>query len=273
MRRWSFVAGAVLIVLGVFALFQVGLDALGIHFRIWWIFWPLVLIGIGAWVVTGVSRRGITGDFTREDASVPLDGAGEASVTVHHGAGRLSIGAGAGGGQLLSGTFGGGLDASRRMDGGRLVVDMRMRDRGFSRYWVPWSHGWSNLRDWDFTMNPDVPVTLNLETGASESRLNLTDLKVTELRLSTGASATYIDLPARAGYTKVSIESGAASVKMRVPNGVAAKVQVRSALAGIHVDRSRFPASAGGYQSRDWDSAPNKLEILIETGVGSVDVY
>ena len=65
MKRWSFIAGAALIVLGVFALLQVGLDAVGIHFRIWWIFWPLVLIGIGVWIVTGISRGRCTGQGLR----------------------------------------------------------------------------------------------------------------------------------------------------------------------------------------------------------------
>ena len=62
-------------------------------------------------------------------------------------------------------------------------------------------------------------------------------------------------------------------MKLRVPQGVAASIQVRSALAGIHVDRSRFPQSGAGYRSADYDSAANKVEIFVETGVGSVDIY
>ena len=126
MKRWSFVAGAALIVLGVFALLQVGLDAVGIHFRIWWIFWPLVLIGIGVWIVTGISRGGFSGAALNE--SVPLEGATEAQVVVHHGAGRLIVDAGAPDDQLLSGSFGGGLEAIRRRDAARLSVDMRVRE-------------------------------------------------------------------------------------------------------------------------------------------------
>jgi len=274
MRRWSFVVGAFLIVIGIFSILQVGLTALGIAFRIWWIFWPLILIAVGAWIVLGVSRGSGHSGVPREQASIPLEGARDAAVTVRHGAGRLSIGPGTGGDQLLSGSFGGGLDASRRIDDGRLVVTMRVRDRDVGHYvFGPWRRGWAGMLDWDFGLNPGIPISLRLETGASEARLSLGDLQVRELLLKTGASSTTIDLPSRAGHTRVTVESGAAAVKIRVPQGVAASIVVRSTLAGVHVDRARFPESAVGYRSTDFDSAANTAEIFVETGVGSVEIY
>jgi hypothetical protein len=274
MRRWSFVVGAFLIVIGVFSILQVGINLLGFSFRIWWVFWPLVLIGAGAWIVLGVSRSAGRSDVPREEASIPLDGARDAAVTVRHGAGRLTIGSGTGGGQLLRGTFGGGLDAERRTDSGRLVVIMRVKDRDVSR-WIfgPWLRGGTGALDWDFLLNPEIPLSLRLETGASEARVSLGELQVRELVLKTGASSTTIDLPSRAGHTRVTVESGAAAVKIRVPQGVAASITVRSALAGIHVDRTRFPGSTGSWRSADFDTAPHKAEIFVETGVGSVEVY
>jgi hypothetical protein len=273
MRRWSFVAGAVLIILGVFSILQVGLDAIGVPFRIWWVFWPLLLIGVGVWIVTGFTRGGFS-DVPREQSSVPLEGAQSASVTVHHGAGRLVISGGAPADQLLSGSFGGGLDSSRRVEGGRLSVDMKVRNRDVSHYiFGPWHRGWAGALDWDFNLTPSVPLSLRLETGASESRLSLTDLQVRELHLKTGASSTTIDLPTNAGFTRVMVESGAASVRMRVPQSVAASIQVKSALAGIHVDASRFRRAGAGYASADYETAANKVEIYVETGVGSVEIY
>jgi hypothetical protein len=262
MRRWSFVIGAALIVVGVLTIFGIA------H-----LFWPLILIGVGVWMVVGISRRSARSDLPREQASIPLEGARDAAVTVRHGAGRLTVGAGTAGDLLLSGTFGGGLDSSRRTENGRLVVDMRVRDRDVSHYiFGPWRHGWAGTLNWDFVLNPAVPLSLRLETGASEARLSLTGLQVRELLLKTGASSTTIDLPQQAGHTRVTVESGAAAVKMRVPQGVAAFIVVRSTLAGVHVDRTRFPESAAGYRSADFDSAPNKVEIFVETGVGSVDI-
>ena len=274
MKRWNFIIGAGLVILGVFALLQVGLDVIGIHFRIWWLFWPLLLIGVGVWIVTGFSRHPGGSDAPREQATVPLDGASEAAVTVRHGAGRLTIAGGAAGEPLVSGSFGGGLATTKSMEGKRLRLEMGVRDRDVSRYiFGPWHRGWTGALDWDFTLSPAIPLSLRLETGASESRLSLGDLQVRELVLKTGASSTTIDLPRAAGHTLVSVESGAASVRIRVPQGVAASISVKSALAGIHVDTARFPRTgSGSYVSRDYDQAANKVEILVETGVGSVEI-
>ncbi len=265
MRRIWFVLGAILILLGVLAI-------LNTFVHILWVFWPVVFIAIGVWLVTGMRRRGVS-DIPREPASLPLDGASEAAITMRHGAGRLSVSGGAGPDQLLSGTFGGGLDASQHRESGRAVVDMRVKDRDIGHYFSPWRRGWAGMLDWNVALNAGIPLSLMFETGAGESRLSLADLQVKELGVKTGASSTTIDLPASAGFTRMHVESGAAAVKIRVPQGVAAFIQVRSALAGIHVDRGRFPQAAGGYRSADWESAANKVEIFVETGVGSIDIY
>ena len=259
MVRWNWVIGVVLIVLGAITL-------LGIFH----VFWPLLLIAVGVLIVMGASWR--RGEAVREQAAVALDGAQEAAVRVRHGAGKLSIGAGTAPGDLLSGSFGGGLDALKSRDGGRLAVEMRVKDRDVTHYVFPWTRGNIGVLDWDFVLNTAVPLTLALETGASESRLLLTDLQVRELSVSTGASSTIVDLPARAGMTRVRVESGAASVKLRVPAGVAASISIRGALAGIHVDTSRFPKVGDSYRSADYDSAANRVEISVETGVGSIEI-
>lgn len=273
MRRWSFFFGAILIILGVFSLLQVGLNVLGLAFRIWWIFWPIVLIAAGLWLISGFFRRSLP-SAGREETSIPLEGATEAAVAVHHGAGRLFIGGGLAGAAnlLLAGTFGGGLDTQRRREGNRLVVDMRVRDRDVFHYIFPWARGRSGLLDWDFTLSTAVPLFLNLETGASDSRLSLANLQLRELHLKTGASSTTVELPAAGGFTRVIVESGAAAVRLRVPSGVAASIQVRSALAGIHVNRQRFPETAGGFRSPDYDRAANKVDISIDTGMGAIEV-
>jgi hypothetical protein len=271
MRRGSIIIGGVLILIGVLAILQLLIRALGLAFSIWWIFWPVILIGLGVWMLRGF-RWGRGTEVAREDASVPLDGATEASVRVRHGAGRLSIGSGAAAGDLISGSFGGGLDAVTSRSGGKLSVEMRIKDRDVTNYFTSWTRGRHGALDWDFRLAQGIPLDLELETGANEARLTLTDLAVRELRLKTGASSTTIDLPAGVPHTRVQVDSGAASVRLRVPAGVAAMIRVNAALAGIHVDPARFPRMGDFYRSPDWDTASSKVEISVETGVGSVDV-
>jgi hypothetical protein len=90
--------------------------------------------------------------------------------------------------------------------------------------------------------------------------------------LQTGASSTTVVLPANAGFTKAKVEAGAAGVVLEIPEGVAGRIRSTSGLTEIRVDRNRFPRQGGGYQSPDYDSADNKVEIDLAMGVGSVEV-
>jgi hypothetical protein len=267
MRRWNHVVGTVLVVLGGLILLQIFLQAVGIIFHVVWLFWPLVLIGLGVWII-----RGSTSEVPVEEASIPLDGAAEAFVRVQHGAGRLSVGPGAPSGALLQGSFGGGLESRTAREGGRLSVEMRIRERNIPRYFSAWAGGRRDVLEWNLHFNPEVPLDLLFETGANESRLDLRGLKVRETTLKTGASSSTIDLPARMPYSRLRINSGAAAVRVRVPSGVAATIRLKTGLSSVSVDTARFPRSGELYRSADWDGAAFRAEISVETGIGSIEV-
>jgi hypothetical protein len=71
---------------------------------------------------------------------------------------------------------------------------------------------------------------------------------------------------------QVSVESGAASVTMHVPAGVAGRIRARGGLADIKVDTTRFPRDGDRYESADFEGAANRVEIDVQTGVGSVKI-
>jgi len=254
--------GFILVIIGLALL----LDNLGLlgNIDIWNLLWPLFLIALGAWVLLGTIFRRAP---QTEHASIPLEGAQSARVRVQHGAGRLEVSAGSGMGVLAEGDFAGGLDFRSRREGNGLDVKMRPPEQLFP---FTWSTG--STLDWSFGLTREIPLSLEFETGANESRLNLRDLRVTELRLKTGASSTTIDLPANAGLTRTFIESGAASVNVSVPEGVAARIRAQGGLSSIQVDTNRFPQMGNIYQSPDYDAAANKIEMEIQMGVGSVKV-
>lgn len=267
MRRSNLFWGGILLLVGALLL----LNNLGIlNVNIWSLIWPVFLIALGLWILWGVAVG--PRSVEAEEVAIPLEGAGRARVRIRHGVGRLHINAGAGPDELATGTFGGGLDYRVRRDGDRLDVEMRVPSDGFPHFVMPWMWGPGGALDWSFGLNSEIPLSLDLETGASDTRLDLADLRVTDLRLKTGASATDLTLPANAGHTRVEIGAGAASVNIRVPSGVAARIRVKGGLAGITVDQSRFPRVGDTHQSADYDTALNKVDVDIETGVGSIDV-
>jgi hypothetical protein len=228
-------------------------------------FWPAIIILFGIWLLIGAFSRGRSGS-AGQTISIPLESAQSARLKLDHAAGRLNIRAGASSTELLSGVFGAEVDYKSNMEAGQLQVRLRTSPH----FWA-WYPGES--LDWDIRLNGDVPLNLKIDSGASASTLDLTDLKVVDLDIDTGASSTEVTLPANAGNTRVDIDSGAASLNIRIPAGVSARIKVKSGIASINVDSARFPRIDGGlYQSADYANAANRADITIDTGVGSVEI-
>jgi hypothetical protein len=228
-------------------------------------FWPVVVILVGVWLLTGALGRGRSA-ARAQALSIPLENARSARIKLDHGAGRLHIQAGASSSELLNGAFGAEVDSSSHLEGDQMQVKLR----NSPHFWA-WYPGES--LDWDIRLNGEIPLYLKIDSGASSSTLDLTSLKVIDLDIDTGASSTEVNLPANAGNTRVDIDSGASSVNLRVPMGVAARIRVKSGIASINIDSSRFLHQDGGlYQSADYDTAANRADITIDTGVGSVEV-
>ncbi len=262
--RGSIFWGGVLILLGGLFL----LDNLGLlPVRAWSLFWPLVLIAAGALTLLGVMRRNVRRESVAGE--VPLQGATRARVRVHHGAGTLRVQAGARPGMLASGSFTGGLAPRVRREGDLLVADLSP-DTDPVAFATPWNWGPGGAYDWDLNLTDAVPLELAFETGASESRIDLSGIRATSVTVSTGASSTVLTLPAKpSGTCPVRIEGGAASVEATVPAGVEAFVRSESGLADVHVDRSRFLPVPGGYQSAGYATATDRLEIKVSMGLAS----
>jgi hypothetical protein len=238
--------------------------------NIWPYLWPAALIFVGAWFLVWSQIRPKAP--AAEDVMIPLQGAARASMRIRHGAGRLVLGGGAGPNVLAAGSFSGGLEHTENRRGDTLDVEMSVPSGIWMNFGGPWIFGPWNPILWNVRLNESIPMKLDLETGAGESQLDFSALKAEEISLKTGASSSEMTLPARAGKTRVKVSSGAASVKIRVPDGVAAHIFVESGLAGIRIDPNRFPRSGDGYQSPDYDRAENSADIRIETGVGAVEI-
>lgn len=262
MNRSTIFWGSILMLLGAVLL----LDNLGFFgdINIWGIIWPLIIITIGVWIIWGHYFRK---EPATEKISIPLEGAGHVRLHLLHGAGRMVLDAGTAPGELLSGEFGGGVEINKRQVGKDSRIKLNTPTQFIPFSWYP-----GYTLDWKLTLSKDIPLTLELETGASETRLNLSELLINELLLKTGASSTNIILPAHAGSTRVSIESGAASVDIQIPQGVSARIRSRGGLSNLSLDKSRFPRAGDIYQSDDYETASNKVDMDIQMGVGSVTI-
>jgi predicted membrane protein len=263
--------GIVVLLIGVLLL----LNTLGIlSFSIWQIFWPVMLILAGLWFLFGSIF--VKPNLETVSFSHPLANIKQAEIKLHHGAGELNISALSSENheQLLDGTFGGGMEHEVSQQNGLTILKLRAPVEVFPFAAFPHLEGYH----WDMAISQHVPLQLRLHTGANKSSLNLHDLNVTELKLETGASDTEVILPAVTEYTYFKVQSGAASVNIRVPQGVAAKIRINGALMGNNIDLQRFPLVSGDpgkklYQSADYEASAKQVEIKVDAGVGSINIH
>ena len=115
-------------------------------------------------------------------------------------------------------------------------------------------------------LTAEVPLDLRVDAGAARTVLDLRDLKLRNLELHTGASATRVLLPRSAGATTVRAETGAAELVFEIPTGVAARIRSRMVLGSTHIDEGRFPPAGGGHESPDYATSPNRVDIDVQGG-------
>jgi hypothetical protein len=124
---------------------------------------------------------------------------------------------------------------------------------------------------WDVALNPEIPIALTLNLGANKAMLDLRDLKMTDLKLETGASETRVTLPAVGRY-RADFDLGAASLEVIVPDGLSVRIHASIGAASLQVNESRFPRNGSYYQSPDYDSAANIVDMTIDAGAASINV-
>jgi uncharacterized membrane protein len=221
--------------------------------------WPVALIAVGAWFLVAAvwppSRP------PNETLSVPLGGVTAADVRIRFGGGDLVLRP-APPGILLAGTFDGG--AKYRSQGPGSVE--------LEPYAGGWPFGWDHALHWDVAVTGEVPLDLRLDTGANRSVIDLGGLRVRRVELHTGMSETRVLLPAAGGVTSMRMEAGMASVTIEVPAAVAARIRSRVAVGSMSVDERRFGRTAYGFESPGFDMAPNRVDIEIQGGLGSIRI-
>ena len=231
--------------------------------------WPLILVAAGLWILWQSTRE--HEPLEAEEASIPLGGARRARIDLEHGLGRLHISAASPTAELVSGTFVGGVDYRVTSDGDRVRVRLRPPRDLWPSLLMPWIGSGKGLR-WNVLLNQETELYLDISGGLNSNTIDLSELQVRELRLKGGLSSTELVLPASAGESRVHVDCGLGSMRIRVPEGVAVRIQASSGLGSVSVDRSRFPGSEGRFQSPGYDTAENRVDLRVQSGLGSLNI-
>lgn len=176
----------------------------------------------------------------------------ELNVTVQFGFGSLTIRAGKPE-NIVYADYDGSPDAKVTMDyfldGTSGVLEVSSHRKGSSR---------KSVSDLLLQLNPDVPLTLTVEIGAGDSKIDLTDLRLQNFQVSSGAGE--VEISARKAnestVSKMEINSGVGSITFR-------------GIGHLNFEEFLFNNGVGSYTldlSGDMRGVGN---VLIQTGMGS----
>jgi hypothetical protein len=253
----------------------------------------MIAVPILAGLALGASLTGCgevveTGELREETRTVALGDVKRVSARIDLGVGKLRITGGAR--DLLEGEFVYNvprwkpqIDYKLAGDVGELTVEQA---EGFG------SRLGRGVRcEWDLRLNDDVPMDLDVELGAGESRLELGSLKLRDVVIATGAGEVHVALTGRPTPESVSIKTGAGdttidltgdwrnNLNASIAGGVGRTTVRVPQNVGVHVhaDKGIGKISASGLM-RDGDSFVNQayydsgiiLDIGVKTGIGAI---
>jgi hypothetical protein len=233
-----------------------------------------------------------------EKFSEPLEGATTAKIDIHVGDGNLMIDRLTGSEPVLaSGTLqyleSQGLPTRSLISAdsqATLTVSASSPKRPWFR--LPWATC-NGATEWQIHINPTVLSDITAHSGGGNVKLDLTGLIVDSLSADTGGGNIDVALPdhaanlsvfARTGAGNVTVEigsgstgsnnvnasSGAGDVIVRIPSGLAARIHATTGLGKTIMDPQFSGIDKHTYQSSDFESAANTVEITAKSGAGNV---
>jgi len=246
------------------------------------------------------TRKSDSNNLLTYSLSEPLDGTTTAQVDINSGAGNLTIDGLTGEDQVLvSGTLQyfekqGLPTKTLNSSNGRTILTLKGGGTGRPRFRFPWA-ACNGATEWQIHINPNVQSEITAHSDGGNVKLNLTGMVITRVSADTGGgnmdmvlpdNAANLDVTAKTGAGNVTVEignditgsnfvnanSGAGDVVVCIPGGVVARIHATTGLGKAIVEPRFSKTDNNTYQSSNFDSAANKVEITVKSGAGNVSV-
>lgn len=129
----------------------------------------------------------------------------------------------------------------------------------------------------------NVPTDLELNGGAGEFFIDLSDMMVSSAELNVGAASLTLTLPRPAQATeapmtkptpevKIEVNAGASSIIIDVPEGVEARVTTSGALLSLRSTNTRVTASGSTAETAGYGSATARVTVSVTAGASSITI-
>ena len=120
-------------------------------------------------------------------------------------------------------------------------------------------------------LNPKPVWDLDLNVGAASVDFDLSSFKTRNVNIQGGASEIDMKLGAALPQSDVKVEAGAASITIHVPESAGCEIISNTFLASKNFEGFTKVGSQH-YQTPGFDKSTNKIKIVFQAGVASVNV-
>ncbi len=232
--------------------------------------------------------------------SEPLHGEMNAKFDVNTGSGNLIIDGLAGGEGVLASAE---LEYMEKQDppawsvdkkAGQTILSLKAKGGRQAGFRLPWA-ACNGETNWQLHFNPMVAADITARSGGGNVKLDLTGMSITQVAADSGGGNMEVVLPEHAehlnvmagtgggnvsvelgvdttGSNTVSAASGAGNVVVRLPAGMAALIHASTGMGKTIVDPCFSLVDKNTYQSPDYATAMNKIEVMAKSGAGNVSV-
>lgn len=122
-----------------------------------------------------------------------------------------------------------------------------------------------------FNLTQSLPVTLTINTGATSIRGDLSQVRLTSLDIDTGASSVDLRLGAVQQRQAVTVDAGASSITLHVPQHVGVRVESDSGLTKTTFE-GLDKVSDSIYESSGFDRADRQIVIRADLGLSQFEI-
>lgn len=132
--------------------------------------------------------------------------------------------------------------------------------------------GFGNMKNgWDLQLSNDLPVDLHVQSGASDTNLDLSGIQLANLKVDAGVGDIKVDLSGewRESFD-VDINTGVGETTVILPKNAGVKIRSQEGVGKSNFDG--FTSNGNNtYVNDAFESADVIITVNVETGVGEVD--
>lgn len=146
-------------------------------------------------------------------------------------------------------------------------LEFKMQDKNGRQRWSLGEGG----NDVDLRLNKLPEWQIDMNMGAGEAKLDLSEYKVRKFKFDGGAAALEVKMSALLPIADVEVKTGIADVRIEVPEAAGCRIKSKTGLSAK--DFSGFiKLDDGSYETANYKSAAQKIFITLDGGLSNFEV-